>query len=677
MSDLCMYQFEDIVWDEYYQSDDHIVPHPGDKRAKEISFQGDSCKKPRCEITGISRSYGDKSAVKHVGQEKEQGELSTSVNRRNTMLEKGSWSRSPHRAFLSPTVRDTIKEASSLTSDNTRISSHGFNSNNIESNGSEVCANDPTLNDKCTADDSNSFSYPLGDISQTDDDLNFFDKNPEGEDSSDLLRYDWPEIGNFEDIDRMFRSCDSTFGLGVGKEDDLGWFSLDDAIGGSGDMLKSDFKFFCPESKTMENISENHDPSMVNASYSTNDTRTNAPIQCKDTSWSSEKDESASHMSSVNGSTRSDRKEEEIGQNGKIQPKISTNNRYKTGSNRMVNEHKKQSKQQNQSQRKRKEQYTENGCFNYVSNLPNEVMHLPSGATSHEAFRSMAIQHQQKALVPDSCDYLQKAFAYVHSDSSHLSDKTSVHTTPSAIRSENDDLAFLSPREPSYASSQVQFVENSGDPSFQVATIAGIEKREKIDNHRASQSSILDPISVEKKVHRSGDKFENHSDVEGVSMVIPAELCSSNIQESSSMNSALDDISIETASFQQLQLVTEQLDMKTKLCIRDSLYRLARNAEQRHNHANPNGGCKDERDAGTNKCTGFMDMETDTNPVDRSIAHLLFHRPSDSSYVPVNNSFVFRSPSMVHGPITSMPIMDEKSINNEETAAAETEKIVP
>ncbi|XP_022896945.1 protein LNK1-like isoform X1 [Olea europaea var. sylvestris] len=595
------------------------------------------------------------------------------------MFEKDSSSRPPHDASLSPIVRDSIKEDSSSASDNTRISSHGFNNNNLDSNGSEVCANDTTLNDKCTAVESNSFSYPLGDISQTVDDLNFFDKNPEDEDSSDILHYDWPEIGNFEDVDRMFRSCDSTFGLGEDKEDELGWFSSEDAIGGSGDILKSDFKFFCPESKAMENISENHDTSMVNGSYSTNDiTRTTASI------WYSERDESASHVSIANGSTGSDRKEDVMpiekgmGQNGKMQPKISTNS-YKTGNKEMVNEHKKQSKQQNHSQRKRKEQCTGNGCFNYAGNLPNEVRHLPSGDISHETFQYKAIQCQPKSPVPDSCDYLQNAFPYVHLDSRHLPDKTSVHTTQSAVRSENDDLAFLSPREPLYASSQVHFLENSGDPPFQVATIAGSEKREKLVNHKGSQSSILDPISLEKKVHRFGDKFENQSDVDVVGIVIPAELCSSNIQESSSMNSALEDISIEAASLQQLQLVMEQLDMKTKLCIRDSLYRLAMNAEQRHTHASPNGGCKDEREAsgafmaeGSNKCTGFIDMETDTNPIDRSIAHLLFHRPSDSASIPVNDSFAFRSPSMVHGPITSMSAMDEKSINNEETAAAET-----
>lgn len=26
---------------------------------------------------------------------------------------------------------------------------------------------------------------------------------------------------------------------------------------------------------------------------------------------------------------------------------------------------------------------------------------------------------------------------------------------------------------------------------------------------------------------------------------------------------------------------------------------------------------------------GFIDVETDTNPIDRSVAHLLFHKPSE------------------------------------------------
>ena len=39
-------------------------------------------------------------------------------------------------------------------------------------------------------------------------------------------------------------------------------------------------------------------------------------------------------------------------------------------------------------------------------------------------------------------------------------------------------------------------------------------------------------------------------------------------------------------------------------------------------------------------------METDTNPIDRSIAHLLFHRPSDPSMVP-NDESSLKSQNMV------------------------------
>ena len=40
-------------------------------------------------------------------------------------------------------------------------------------------------------------------------------------------------------------------------------------------------------------------------------------------------------------------------------------------------------------------------------------------------------------------------------------------------------------------------------------------------------------------------------------------------------------------------------------------------------------------------------METDTNPIDRSIAHLLFHRPSDPSMSLPNDTITFKSSAMV------------------------------
>ncbi|RRT52283.1 hypothetical protein BHE74_00050024 [Ensete ventricosum] len=111
----------------------------------------------------------------------------------------------------------------------------------------------------------------------------------------------------------------------------------------------------------------------------------------------------------------------------------------------------------------------------------------------------------------------------------------------------------------------------------------------------------------------------------------------STVGKSSSMLSVVsDDVSVKAISFHQLQDVIGQLNLRTKLCIRDSLYRLARSAEQRHSFAAANHEHLERaRVNGTGKSrkiTAYMDVETDTNPIDRSVAHLLFQRlPGDAT----------------------------------------------
>jgi len=45
-----------------------------------------------------------------------------------------------------------------------------------------------------------------------------------------------------------------------------------------------------------------------------------------------------------------------------------------------------------------------------------------------------------------------------------------------------------------------------------------------------------------------------------------------------------------------------------------------------------------------------MNLETNTNPIDRSIAHLLFHRPSDPSVLPPSDTLPLKSSFMVCSP---------------------------
>ncbi|KAK4357765.1 hypothetical protein RND71_023375 [Anisodus tanguticus] len=139
-------------------------------------------------------------------------------------------------------------------------------------------------------------------------------------------------------------------------------------------------------------------------------------------------------------------------------------------------------------------------------------------------------------------DYFNSSFSYM-SDYSR-SDQTALHPTSSITKSGNDGFMSLLPND-FFASNHLQSMQSSPDPSFQMDTIETSEKK------------------AEKLLH-SGINFVNNSDLEGISMRLPAELGSS------------------------------ILDIRTKLCIRDSLYWLARSAELRHRDASNDYG--DDRD---------------------------------------------------------------------------------
>lgn len=93
---------------------------------------------------------------------------------------------------------ETIKETSSLASD--MLSSPGLKSNNIDTSGIETI-----ISDKTTMNDNNSFDYLFGDMNPTGNDLDFLE-NAENTKSNDFLNYGW-EIGDFKDVDKMFRYC--------------------------------------------------------------------------------------------------------------------------------------------------------------------------------------------------------------------------------------------------------------------------------------------------------------------------------------------------------------------------------------------------------------------------------------------------------------------------------------
>ena len=196
-----MLQLEDNLWDDFGESDDHIVPHPGDESGDRFAVQIDGCKNPR-QVIGVTSNAAN--ATKHSIRGKEEKDI-TILTKKDTMLEKGSWSQTPNGVFPSSCDSDSLKEVASIESDGARMSSHCFKNGKLDSAGSEFCADDPILDDKCAAVDNNLYRYTLSNISQTHSDLSFLDNDNEDKESNDILSYWWPNIENFEDVDRMFR----------------------------------------------------------------------------------------------------------------------------------------------------------------------------------------------------------------------------------------------------------------------------------------------------------------------------------------------------------------------------------------------------------------------------------------------------------------------------------------
>ncbi|KAJ4821776.1 hypothetical protein Tsubulata_048212 [Turnera subulata] len=199
MSDLSVYELEDNVWDEISASDDHIVPHPAAGHWDQFGVQGDSRKKLRLDVN----SADDASRSSTQGK----GETSLpTLTKNNIMLEKDSWSHTPDGVFTGLCENGSVNEIASVSSQEGRMASGCLTNGNLDTVGAEFCAEDPILGEKSNAVSDNAYRYPLSHITQTDNDLRFFNNDREDKESNDLLYYGWPDdIGNFEDVDRMFR----------------------------------------------------------------------------------------------------------------------------------------------------------------------------------------------------------------------------------------------------------------------------------------------------------------------------------------------------------------------------------------------------------------------------------------------------------------------------------------
>ncbi|GKU98279.1 hypothetical protein SLEP1_g11301 [Rubroshorea leprosula] len=169
----------------------------------------------------------------------------------------------------------------------------------------------------------------------------------------------------------------------------------------------------------------------------------------------------------------------------------------------------------------------------------------------------------------------------------------------------------------------------------QMQALLAIQKQQKQFSHQVSctDHSISQKYAEENQTpHVEGNEVDDLSTLPSLDPLSPMEQ-----DDSNTTSVAIDDYSVEETLLYRLEDIISKLDIRIRLCMRDSLFRLAQSAMQRHysiDTSRTNKGSRDENEVAIEETKNHNRMsgtETETNPIDRTVAHLLFHRPLELS----------------------------------------------
>uniref|UniRef100_A0A1J3FAQ7 Protein LNK2 n=1 Tax=Noccaea caerulescens TaxID=107243 RepID=A0A1J3FAQ7_NOCCA len=171
----------------------------------------------------------------------------------------------------------------------------------------------------------------------------------------------------------------------------------------------------------------------------------------------------------------------------------------------------------------------------------------------------------------------------------------------------------------------------------QMQAMIAIQRQQKQFSHQVPVTDQSIPQNFRQDIPL---QLVDKTNLHGLTAAMPSFDPNSSLEVDDSGNvAAACDNSEEFSVLYRLQDVVAKLDMGVRTCIRDSLFRLAGSAGQRHNTSDTAHSKKISQDdpevvskeESRYRYAGMPDTETGTNPTDRTVAHLLFHRPFDMS----------------------------------------------
>ncbi|XP_057844825.2 protein LNK1 isoform X1 [Cryptomeria japonica] len=636
MSGWSIDEMDDMFWDEFNQTKDHIVPDPSGAKESTWTGSGKQWKKLQCQnsnmlaksaeqkMVGVNNVFEGK--VSDLSCSDKKGELSSQPINVDTWV-------ILHDEDLATNAYDPMCDDLSMGIDSQKQGVNGGYCKDLKSvNGDLILGyskEDPLLSSRDADAVTNSSHFLLSDISPTEGDLDIFEGDHRSETSNSILEYDWENMGNFEEVERLFRNSESTLSEAMDN-------SSDELIWHTASFVSTNHS----DPRSMYQGMNSSNPEMTNMGRLQH-TEPKVKMECVPCDSSSslvfnQKDDSDVERAPHNDQT-----------SGHYIPlkKPSMSHMLASRGN------------------------TEN-----VSGTLFEEQKSKGGGISEEAIRSQSpCQNEQTCTT----------YQYTNKVNSNLMQ------TKDQIKFADDDMALNSQKVPYIHSGYgyplhclLTMPSSSPGPhgrqpqpyfaAYQLAEGTSKEHQalkqhfdmisappimtpqDKIEKLRWCQQ-MQDKLAIDHKqqinsmesslLHKHPQKLQyQHEDVkpqEVVDRISETSTGELDQQDNTSADcgSAFDneDSSMEAAMLHQLQTSVMELDIGTRLNIRDALYRLARNAVQRHNvNDTKNNSVTRGEDIETclqetsciqaDRCAGISNFETETNAIDRMVAHLLFHR---------------------------------------------------
>lgn len=210
--------------------------------------------------------------------------------------------------------------------------------------------------------------------------------------------------------------------------------------------------------------------------------------------------------------------------------------------------------------------------------------------------------------------------------------------SPESLKHANHSKGFTTPPRPSSMTPQEKVVKLKRRQQMQA--MLAIQEQQQ---HFAHKTTQMDLYNIEKCSQENQHQDTTGSTIEvEENLKFPFTKNPTEHDDSNTVSMAIDDCSLEEKMLHQLQDIIGKLDVKVRLCVRDSLNRLAQSAMQRNTNMDTSStnntmqydvlAEKDEA-CGHNRLARISEVETQTNPIDRTVAHLLFHQPLEQPTV--------------------------------------------